>query len=78
MKRSYEDRVQLGSRAHKHNGHKPNRNSFGIHKTKRHAVNNLENHLIVKEMIDEYEEEREGVVLDYWYGEEQLQALSEV
>lgn len=78
MKRSYEDRVQLGSKAHKHNGHKPHRNSFGIHKTKRHAVNELESHLVEHEMLEEFEQEQEDARSDYWYDTERFQALSEI
>ena len=52
MKRTYEERVQLGRHAHKHTGHKPCRIDIGLHKTKRHAVNELQDHLVVEEMRD--------------------------
>lgn len=77
MKRSYEDRVYLGSKSRKHSGHKPNRNSFGIHKTKRHLVNKIEDQLIEQELIEQYEEEQEALFNDYWYDEERFQTESE-
>lgn len=52
MKRSYEDRVRLSSKAGKHGTHKPNRNNFGIHKTKRHYRDEMEEQLLDQEMED--------------------------
>jgi hypothetical protein len=78
MKRSYEERVQLGKQAHKHTGHKPHRIDIGLHKTKRHAVAEIENHLVVEEMLEEFEQEQEDAKTDYWYSDERFQALSEV
>lgn len=64
MKRTYEERVQLTKHAHKHTGHKPSRIDIGLHKTKRHAFNDLQEHLVVDELFEEFEQEKDSKVLE--------------
>ncbi len=53
MKRSYEERVYLASRAHHAKKNKPHRNEFGLHKTKRHYEEEIIERLLEEEVEEE-------------------------
>lgn len=53
MKRSYEDRVRFAGKGGYKTNHKPNRNSYGFHKTRRHFQETIEEKFIEEEIDEE-------------------------
>jgi hypothetical protein len=52
MKRSYEDRINFSNKIKNSKKHKPNRNEYGIYKTRRYYNEELKEKFIEEELTD--------------------------